>query len=171
MGSMSTLTPPQTHLPALHLDHLTEADLARLAAILNKQLTAGDIIALWGNLGAGKTTFARSLLASAGIAENVPSPTFTLVQTYTAPDGRDFWHFDLYRLEQPEDAWELDIEDAFTDGISLIEWPDRLGDLLPETATLHLQLTIEDDTHRTLQVTAGGAWEDRWPHLTQALQP
>jgi len=106
----------------------TEALSRRIAA----QARTGDVIALSGGLGAGKTAFARGFIAArAGRDEEVPSPTFTLVQTYDAPGGA-IWHFDLYRLARPEDARELGIEQALREGISLIEWPERLGAWLPE---------------------------------------
>src|SRR5882762_7586612 len=89
---------------------------ARIAAIARP----GDVIALAGDLGAGKTTFARAFIRARGGSGEVPSPTFTLVQIYELPDG-PVWHFDLYRLRHPDEAWELGIEDAFRDGISLIE--------------------------------------------------
>jgi tRNA threonylcarbamoyladenosine biosynthesis protein TsaE len=105
----------------------TEALARRLAAVVRP----GDVIALWGGLGAGKTAFARAFVRAAGDPdEEVPSPTFTLVQTYLLAAG-PAWHFDLYRLSSPDEAWELGIEDAFAGGIVLIEWPDRLGPLLP----------------------------------------
>ncbi len=109
----------------------TEAFAARLAAIA----LPGDVIALIGDLGTGKTAFARffinALTASQGRpAEEVPSPTFTLVQTYPMADFT-IYHIDLYRLERPTEALELGIEEAFADDVSLIEWPDRLGALLP----------------------------------------
>jgi tRNA threonylcarbamoyladenosine biosynthesis protein TsaE len=93
------------------------------------------VVALAGDLGAGKTTFARALIAAFAAEAGqpppeVPSPTFTLVQTYDFPRAT-LWHFDLYRIERPEDALELGIEEAFADGITLIEWPERLGPLLP----------------------------------------
>jgi tRNA threonylcarbamoyladenosine biosynthesis protein TsaE len=107
-------------------ENATAALAARLAALARP----GDVIALKGELGAGKTSFARAFIAARGAGETVPSPTFTLVQTYELPDGA-VWHFDLYRLRAPEEAWELGIEEAFHAGIALIEWPERLGALLP----------------------------------------
>jgi tRNA threonylcarbamoyl adenosine modification protein YjeE len=113
----------------------TAALAVRLAALSRP----GDVIALAGELGAGKTCFARAFIHARGGGESVPSPTFTLVQTYELP-GAAVWHFDLYRLRMAEEAWELGIEDAFRDGISLIEWPERLGPLLPPR---HLGLALD----------------------------
>ncbi len=107
-------------------ENATAALAARLAALARP----GDVIALSGELGAGKTSFARAFIRARGGDETVPSPTFTLVQTYDLSGGA-VWHFDLYRLRHAEEAWELGIEEAFEEGISLIEWPERLGPLLP----------------------------------------
>ena len=107
-------------------ERATAALAARIAALAR----AGDVIALEGELGAGKTSFARAFIRARGSDEAVPSPTFTLVQVYEIGDV-PIWHFDAYRLRDPDEAWELGIEDAFRDGISLIEWPERLGHLLP----------------------------------------
>ncbi|MFN4087957.1 MAG: tRNA (adenosine(37)-N6)-threonylcarbamoyltransferase complex ATPase subunit type 1 TsaE [Alphaproteobacteria bacterium] len=109
---------------------------AALAAALARTARAGDVVALRGDLGAGKTVFARAfvrareVMAGGSGAAEVPSPTFTLVQTYQMPIG-DVWHFDLYRLDRSADAYELGLDDALADGIALIEWPERLGSLLP----------------------------------------
>lgn len=143
----------------------TEADTHAVAAELSDFLKVGDIIALDGTLGAGKTAFARALInALPGIAEDVPSPTFTLVQTYQRGNA-EIWHFDLYRLEDPEDAFELGIEDAFADAISLIEWPDKLGPYLPNR---HLRIILaqdgESDT-RTLEMVGDAVWRDRLADL------
>ncbi len=102
----------------------------RMAARLAAALRPGDVVGLAGALGAGKTEFARAAIGALGGPVEVPSPTFTLVQTYELGD-LTLWHFDLYRLATPEEALELDIEDAFAEGISLIEWPERLGHLMP----------------------------------------
>jgi len=113
---------------------LTLADEAATKALARRLAQAaepGDVIALHGDLGAGKTSLARAFIqALAGQDEDVPSPTFTLAQMYEC-DAGTIWHFDLYRLEKPQDALELGIEDAFADGICLIEWPHRLGPWLP----------------------------------------
>lgn len=115
----------------------------RFAAALAPLLAPGDTVALWGDLGAGKSVFARAVIqtrqAETGTPEAVPSPTFTLVQTYTAGDV-ELWHADLYRLSAPEEIDELGLQDAFETAICLIEWPDRIADELPD-ATLHLTLT------------------------------
>jgi len=114
------------------LDLPDEAATGRLAARLAAFATARDVIALKGSLGSGKTSFARAFIRALGTGdEEVPSPTFTLVETYSFPRRPAIWHFDLYRLETPDDAYELGIEDAWADGISLIEWPERIGGLLP----------------------------------------
>ena len=104
-----------------------EAATAALASRVAALVVPGDIIALKGDLGAGKTSFARAFIRARGDAhEEVPSPTFTLVQIYQT-DAVAIWHFDLYRLDAAEEAWELGIEEAFASGVSLIEWPERLG--------------------------------------------
>lgn len=107
-------------------ENATVALAARVAGVAAR----GDVIALSGPLGAGKTVFARAFIRARGGSGEVPSPTFTLVQTYELADGA-IWHFDCYRLRRADEAWELGIEDAFRDGISLIEWPDRIESLLP----------------------------------------
>ena len=114
----------------------------QLGATLAARLRIGDVVGLKGELGAGKTTLARAILRAA--AEDarliVPSPTFTLVEVYETPRG-SFWHFDLYRLETPDQVFELGWEEALAEGISIVEWPERLGPLLPK----HLSVTLEVD--------------------------
>lgn len=120
------------------------ADFAvRLGAVLQ----AGDTLLLCGSIGAGKTHFARSLIQSQlSLPEDVPSPTFTLVQTYETDHG-EIWHADLYRLSGSHDVMELGLVDAFESAICLIEWPDRLGDLAPDRAlTLRLTEGADEET-------------------------
>lgn len=107
-------------------------DTEGLAARLAPHVAPSDVIGLSGPLGSGKTAFARAFIRAhlGRPAEEVPSPTFTLVQLYEHEQGA-IWHFDLYRLDAAEDAWELGIEDAFAHAIALIEWPDKLGALMP----------------------------------------
>ena len=139
------------------------AATAALAARLAPRAVPGDVVALRGVLGSGKTSFARGFIAArAGRALEVPSPTFTLVQTYDLPDGT-IWHFDLYRLERPDDAVELGIDEAFAAGISLIEWPERLGGLLP-AARLDLELAFAG-TGRRAVLTPHDGWRARLADL------
>lgn len=111
---------------------LADADATMaLGARLAEACAVGDVIALYGDLGAGKTTLARGVVrAWTGVAEETPSPTYTLVQTYDGPRG-PLWHMDLYRLRAPEDAEELNLEQGFEEALCVIEWPQRLGSLLP----------------------------------------
>lgn len=115
----------------------TEGLAVRVAALAE----AGDVVALWGDLGVGKTEFARGLIrAATDPDEEVPSPTFTLVQIYEG-EGTPIWHFDLYRIEGPEEIWELGFDDALEEAVSLIEWPERLGRQLP-LRRLDIELTF-----------------------------
>ena len=140
----------------------TTALAHRIAPLLG----AGDVILLQGPIGAGKSHFARALIqARLGRAEDVPSPTFTLVQTYH-PDGPEVWHADLYRLTDPAEVDELGLTQAFDEAIVLVEWPDRLGRLRPAKA-LALDLTPEatgDVRHAQLSTD-----DPRWGAVFQAL--
>jgi len=147
-------------------DHATieladEAATRRLGARLASLARPGDVLALWGDLGGGKTTLARAFIqALLGDDEEVPSPTFTLVQTYDAADAT-IWHFDLYRLERPEDVTELALDEALADGICLIEWPERLGTLIP-ARRLDIALTGgASPDRRRATLTSHRQWDDR----------
>lgn len=125
----------------------TEALGARLAA----RLAVGDVLLLFGDLGAGKTTLARGLVGAwTGEGDETPSPTYTLVQTYDGQKGSgrgELWHFDLYRLESPDDAAELGLEEALATGVVVIEWPERLGAFAPPDR-VELHLAMDGDGRR-----------------------
>lgn len=132
---------------------------AALAAQVAPLLLTGDTLLLEGEIGAGKSAFARALIrARLGRMEDVPSPTFTLVQTYEDDSG-DIWHCDLYRLTHPDEALELGLEEAFENAICLIEWPDRLGDVAPHTA-LTLAFVAQEDQHH-ITISGPDPWSER----------
>ena len=132
----------------------TEALGARIAASLH----VGDVVALQGDLGAGKTTLARAILRALGVTEAVPSPTFTLVQTYET-DRLAVRHYDLYRVDDVGDMEELGLDEALDEGAALIEWPEHAGSRLP-TDALHVALTLEE---RGRSATVSGP--ERWARL------
>lgn len=142
----------------IHLS--TEAETAALAGLLAPRLVPGDAVLLSGPVGAGKSAFARALIrARLGDPEaEVPSPTFTLVQTYGAGEGT-LWHADLYRLSHPDEVVELGLLAALEDAICLIEWPDRMGDMAPQGA-LSLDFEARPDGH-VLTFSGPEAWRAR----------
>jgi tRNA threonylcarbamoyladenosine biosynthesis protein TsaE len=128
-------------------------ETAQIAREVALSLQPYDVILLKGDLGCGKSTFARALIqALCGEETEVPSPTFTLVQTYEASKCV-LWHFDLYRLEHPEEIHELGLEEAYGTGVCLIEWPERLGPLLPKT-------------YVEIEFSYGDQEEERYLHFT-----
>jgi tRNA threonylcarbamoyladenosine biosynthesis protein TsaE len=140
---------------------LDEDGLRAIGARLASVLRPGDVVALSGELGAGKTTLARAILEGLGHIGEVPSPTFTLVQTY--PDlAVPVAHADLYRLDNPAEAEALGLDDWLLDGALLIEWPERLGAVV-WSAALWLRLEGAGTAARRLTSQAGPAWEGRWP--------
>ncbi|WP_417523324.1 tRNA (adenosine(37)-N6)-threonylcarbamoyltransferase complex ATPase subunit type 1 TsaE [Marinovum sp.] len=138
----------------------------RFATRLGARLMTGDVLLLEGGIGAGKTHFSRCLIQSRlPLPEDVPSPTFTLVQTYDT-GGCEIWHADLYRLGDVSEVEELGLTEAFEDAICLVEWPDRLGPLAPSEA-LHLAFEPGPaETSRTLTLSWSAA---RWNDLPGAL--
>ena len=142
----------------------TPDDLAALGGRVARRLRRGDAVCLYGPLGAGKSTLARGLIRALTTAkEDVPSPTFNLVQFY---DGPDFpvAHFDLYRLARPEEAFELGLDEAMDDGAAVIEWPERLGEALPADR-LDIELSAPPEGGRRARLTAWGAWIGRTEDL------
>ena len=108
----------------------------KIAPLLNK----GDVVALYGTLGVGKTTLVRAIVRTfLGQRTDVPSPTFTLLQTYETKKY-PIYHFDFYRLKSPNEAYEIGIEDAFASGVSFVEWPEKIGNLLPKK---HIAVRID----------------------------
>lgn len=133
----------------------TQAMAVRLAPLVH----ARDVLLLVGDLGAGKTTFARFLLQALGVKGEVPSPTFTLVQSY---DGARFplSHFDLYRLKTPDEIEETGFDEACGDGAVLVEWPEKAGDYMPREA-LTITFRLGADGHRTATFSPSAGWEPR----------
>ena len=167
---------PQPRPENLSFELPDEAATAALARDLAARARAGDVIALRGELGTGKTAFARAFInalprpeaapsgGAVAEAEEIPSPTFTLLQIYER-DPAPVWHFDLYRLERPMDARELGFEEALGQAITLIEWPERLGPLLP-AERLEVCLAFGDSPNaRRATLIASGAWRARLDRL------
>ena len=143
--------------------NLDLVSLKKLAQALADFVSKGDVVLLQGDLGAGKTTFSRyalrELMHDADM--DVPSPTFTLVQQYAA-EKAEIWHFDLYRLEHEEEIVEIGWDEALTHGISLVEWPDRLGYYTPENyLECRLGFVVDDEDMRNLILTPHGAMIER----------
>ena len=138
-----------------------------IALRIRENLQNGDIVLLKGEMGAGKSHFARSLIQAAmDKVEDVPSPTFTLVQTYDTLVGY-IWHADLYRLSDQSEVFELGLIDAFGNNIVLIEWPDRLGYLEPQDALTIELVILENDKREVIFSTSSCLWEAR---LEKTLQ-
>ncbi len=149
---------------AFKLPDASFAEVEALAWRLAPLLEPGDVVSLWGDLGAGKTAFARALIQTmAGKPIEVPSPTFTLVQTYVL--SAEIWHFDLYRLKRVDEIYELGFEDALSDGVTLIEWPERLEAALPRE---RLDIRFADGSapdRRSIAVSGSAGWSSRLPLL------
>lgn len=145
------------------IDLPDETATTALGAAMASLLRTGDVIALRGDLGAGKTTLARGLVRQlCGLSEEVPSPTYTLVQIYEAPQF-PLWHFDLYRLENPEDVLELGWDET-AEGVSLIEWPERAGSRLPKHR-LDVFLENSGDGRQARLEPMGEGWQERLDEL------
>ena len=144
-----------------------EAATARLGVAISRALHAGEAVCLSGPLGAGKSTLARALVrALTKPDEDVPSPTFTLVQFYEGA-GLKVAHFDLYRLISPDEAYEIGLDEALDDGAAVIEWPERLAGQLPADR-LDVEIAI-DGAGRRARLTPHGSWVGRVESLARGM--
>jgi len=153
--------------PPSHTYHFTDEDqTSAFARTLASHLRPGDCVLLEGPVGAGKSHFARAAIRALLIEpEDIPSPTFTLVQTYDGLHG-EIWHSDLYRLSHPDEIAELGLTDAFSDATCFVEWPDRLGSYRPETALTLTFFTTEDVNERHMTLHAPS---ERWQKIIQEI--
>ena len=132
----------------------SEEETVNIAKKFADKINKGNIICLYGNLGMGKSVFARSMIKqlTKNPNEEVPSPTYTLVQKYNS-DKSEIYHYDLYRINDPEEIWELNWEEAVINSITIIEWPERLGYLLPDN---YIRIEISHDSdkiHRIIKIS------------------
>lgn len=148
------------------VDSMSIEDTHRLAGRLAHIVQPGDVLALQGGLGAGKTTFAQGFAKALGVTELVNSPTFTLIKEYS---GRlPLYHMDLYRLSGEEEAWDLGLDEYFYgDGVCVVEWPERLGGTLPEDAIEIVIEQLTDKRHIHVRGRQGRAC-DRMKELSKA---
>lgn len=147
------------------LDLPDEAAMLALGERLADQVRMGDVIALEGGLGMGKTTLARGILTGLGFAGEAPSPSFAIVQPYDLPEVRlPVAHVDLYRLEDADEATELGLGEYLLDSLLIIEWPDRLGAGLWDHA-LHLTLSDGLEGGRRLTARVPDGWRERWSQI------
>ena len=139
-----------------HID--SENEMMEFGAKLARVLVIGDVVALTGDLGAGKTTLSRGIIQALCGDIEVPSPTYTIVQTYETPEY-ELWHCDLYRLEKPDDIFELGLFEAMEENVCLVEWPDRMGDhLIGSALTLDIQFSGEG---RLVSMNGSDEWQER----------
>ena len=144
--------------PFLEITTKSPEETTAFATKIAQHLGGGDVLLLFGDLGSGKTHFARSVIQSRlEVPEDVPSPTFTLVQTYETPDV-EIWHADLYRLTSADEVFEIGLLDAFEHAICLVEWPDRLGADTPDDAlSIRFEMT-EIEGERKLAFHGSSRW-------------
>ena len=149
----------------LSLTMSSEASMLALGCRLADVARIGDVLALEGGLGAGKTTLARGILEGLGLQGEAPSPSFAIVQPYDVPEVKlPVAHVDLYRLDDAEEAEELALDEYLLDSLLIVEWPDRLGpEAWPHALRLHID--IEPDGARRLTVRVPDAWTERWSQI------
>ena len=137
----------------INIDIEDEYETKRLGSAIAKIAEPSDVFAFFGTLGMGKSVLARAFIRElTSQDEEVPSPTFTLVQTYESPKAI-IWHFDLYRIKHAEEVFELGIEDAFAEGVSLIEWPEKMSDYLP-VDRYNINIIGVDEKRRKIEIMA-----------------
>ena len=142
---------------------LSLLDTQTLAQKIAQRLQPRDVVLLKGDLGAGKTTLAKDIITTLNpTIVSIPSPTFTISQTYDTPKG-EVWHCDLYRLKNSQEVLELGIDEAFASGICLIEWPERLGNLRLPSAVLEVNLiALGPEDQRRAHLKLSDSWQQRW---------
>jgi tRNA threonylcarbamoyladenosine biosynthesis protein TsaE len=159
--ALSGASPQATRSPVAGFETIVtlddEAATERLAARIAKGLVPGDVVALSGELGAGKTTLARGILRALGVEERVPSPTFTLVQAYRTP-SLDVFHLDLYRVEKAADLVELGLDDALLEGAALVEWPEKGLPARLRRDALNVSLAARGDNGREARIAGPARW-------------
>jgi tRNA threonylcarbamoyladenosine biosynthesis protein TsaE len=157
----------------MRLDLIDENATQRLGEILAKSARIGDFFALHGDLGAGKTTFARGFISALTDAAEVPSPTFTILQAYDSDLG-EIWHFDLYRIESPDDIWELGWEEI-SEKITLAEWVERAGQYLPQQRLeIYIEFVAKEmsglpERAAVLKIVGDKEYTEYWQHRFRDL--
>lgn len=141
---------------AIVLISCNEKDTQNIGYYIGQRVKAGDIILLYGDLGSGKTVLTRGIAKGAGVESRVTSPTFIIMNQY--PGNCPIFHFDLYRLSDSEELYDLDFEDyLYGDGIAIVEWPEKMAELLPKE---YLKVTInkleDDDNKRIIKISSYG---------------
>jgi tRNA threonylcarbamoyladenosine biosynthesis protein TsaE len=155
----------------LELTSPTAEDTRAIGGAFAPLLRPGDVIALTGELGAGKTTLVQGIAGALGYDGAVTSPTFTLVREYRTPT-LPLVHADVYRLDRVQDALDLGLDETAEDGVLIVEWGDAVDALLPgDRLVVELSIPGEDDSRRIALVSAGTAWHTRWERLEQAVGP
>lgn len=126
------------------------ADIDSSAREFAEKTAGHSVIAFYGQMGAGKTTFTSAICRALGVVDSVCSPTFTIVNEYSTLDGRTVYHFDFYRIRNNAEAMDIGIDDYFYSGnLCLVEWPENVEDLLPEDC-LRVHITVNEDLSRTV---------------------
>jgi tRNA threonylcarbamoyladenosine biosynthesis protein TsaE len=155
----------------LELASPTAEDTRAIGGAFAPLLRPGDVIALTGELGAGKTTLVQGIAGALGYDGAVTSPTFTLVREYRTPT-LTLVHADVYRLDRVQDALDLGLDETAEDGVLIVEWGDAVDALLPgDRLVVELSIPGEDDARKIALRSGGTSWQTRWERLEQAVEP